>query len=52
MALWTQGRWAELCGCCQAILENVIFVHQDDSNWYVWEPSVCVFCCCGCECHG
>lgn len=28
-----------LMGVSKAILENVIFVHQDDSNWPVQDPS-------------
>lgn len=28
-----------LMGVSKAILENVIFVHQDDSNWPLQDPS-------------
>ena len=30
------------CTCQQAILENVIFVHQDDSNWSAADQRACL----------
>ena len=31
---------AKMMGVSKAVLENVIFVHQDDSNWPLAEPAV------------
>lgn len=34
------GVWACVCVCAQAVLENVIFVHQEESNWPLAEGRV------------